>query len=523
MTPENQPGPGRIELAHAPDFEIGGLTVRPGVRQIVDADGQSEIVEPRVMQVLVALWRAQGGIVTRDELTMSCWEGRVVGEDAINRVISRLRRVAEGPGQGHFRIETITKVGYRLIGGADPPGAHPLHGDSASGRAAPISRRALVAGGFGLGALAIGAGVWRWIGQRPSIPPSVATLVTQADLALQQDSADGTAQAIGLYRHIVDVEPKFADGWGGLAFAYAIAAHQAPAPIVDQMSIRAREAAARANAIEPENAYAEAALATLRPRRGNWLAEERSIRHALDVHAGNPRLQIALAMVLLDVGRMRDAAALIVRAIAAGTPSPVALYSRTGTLWSANQFDAADRSADEMIALYPRHVGVWFTRCYLLLFTGRADEAIAMIDSRGSRPPGIPDSDFEITRVGAVAVRSRAAADIDNAMRVHIEAAHHGSGYANNAMRFAAALGRLDDAFMLANAIYFGRPFDPGELFFTEQQAAYVARGNRPTDTLFEQPTAPMRRDARFEPLMQRLGIARYWQQSGSQPDYRLL
>ena len=36
-----------------------------------------------------------GAIVTRDELTMSCWDGRVVGEDAINRILSRLRTVAQ--------------------------------------------------------------------------------------------------------------------------------------------------------------------------------------------------------------------------------------------------------------------------------------------------------------------------------------------------------------------------------------------------------------------------------------------
>ena len=46
------------------------------------------------MQALVALARADGEIVTRDELIQSCWDGRIVGEDAIDRVIARLRRAA---------------------------------------------------------------------------------------------------------------------------------------------------------------------------------------------------------------------------------------------------------------------------------------------------------------------------------------------------------------------------------------------------------------------------------------------
>src|SRR5206468_41417 len=69
--------------------------------------------EPRVMQVLVALAKADGGIVTRDELLESCWNGAVVGEDAIDRVIGRIRRLAERF-EG-FRLETVTKVGYRLL------------------------------------------------------------------------------------------------------------------------------------------------------------------------------------------------------------------------------------------------------------------------------------------------------------------------------------------------------------------------------------------------------------------------
>lgn len=47
------------------------------------------------MQVLVALHRRMGSVVSRDELTQSCWEGRVVGEDAINRCLAKVRRLVE--------------------------------------------------------------------------------------------------------------------------------------------------------------------------------------------------------------------------------------------------------------------------------------------------------------------------------------------------------------------------------------------------------------------------------------------
>ena len=65
------------------------------------------------MQVLVALAQARGEVVGRDELTARCWEGRVVGEDAISRVISRLRKLSDGLGRDGWKLETVTKVGYR--------------------------------------------------------------------------------------------------------------------------------------------------------------------------------------------------------------------------------------------------------------------------------------------------------------------------------------------------------------------------------------------------------------------------
>src|SRR5258708_29584401 len=72
------------------------------------------------MQVLVALYRAKGAVVSRDDLIARCWEGRIVGEDAINRAIWRLRKLAEADGDANFTIETIPRVGYRLVGGLAP-------------------------------------------------------------------------------------------------------------------------------------------------------------------------------------------------------------------------------------------------------------------------------------------------------------------------------------------------------------------------------------------------------------------
>lgn len=103
-----------VDLASARPFDLGGLAVDPVLRQLAYPDGSTETLEPRVMETLVALHRAEGAVMSRDDLIRACWRGTVVGEDAIQRVVHRLRKVASRAGT--FRIATITKVGYRLVG-----------------------------------------------------------------------------------------------------------------------------------------------------------------------------------------------------------------------------------------------------------------------------------------------------------------------------------------------------------------------------------------------------------------------
>jgi len=112
---DGETGGAPVRLAAEARLRLGALTIEPSLRSVAHDGGASEIVEPRVMQVLVALVRAEGRIVSRDELLTSCWHGVVVGEDAINRVIGRVRRLLDGVGQGAFGLETVTKVGYRLV------------------------------------------------------------------------------------------------------------------------------------------------------------------------------------------------------------------------------------------------------------------------------------------------------------------------------------------------------------------------------------------------------------------------
>ena len=517
MTAETSDPAARIDLAHVADFTIGALAVRPATREVM-RDGQIEILEPRVMQVLVALARARGGVVSRDDLTQSCWEGRVVGEDAINRVISRLRRVGETIAQNGFRVETVTKVGYRLVaadGTATP-----------ADRAAPpaITRRWAIGGGAGLAAVIAAGGWWLWPRPAaPALPPEVAGLMQQAASQMRQANAEGNAQAIGLFRRALEISPDYADGWGYLAMSYAAAAHGRSPDHVADMIARAQSAAQHALSIDRDNPFARVALITLKPMIGNWLGGR--TRHTR--RSGWP----AGCRGAVDRAGRRDG---IDRPQRRGGPMPrpggrdhpagpgAAVLLRPAIVgWPIDWRKHSARSI-KPFALFPIHFAVWFTRCYFLMYNSRAGEAVAMIEDTGARPPGIPDKEFRQPAALRKGNAIRAAkADIDAALAAVIEDSHGAAGAAENAIQFASAAGQIDDAFAIADAYFFGRGFTVGEVRFSTQQGSYTRSGDRRTFMLFLPPTAKMRSDPRFTALADEIGLSAYWKASGTKPDFR--
>src|SRR5690349_13531906 len=102
----------RVDLTIELPFRLGRLRVDPPAHEYA-IDGVAERMQPQTLKVLVALHDKLGQLVTRDELVDRCWDGRIVGEDVINRCISLLRRLAE-PDNG-FRIDTVPRAGYRLV------------------------------------------------------------------------------------------------------------------------------------------------------------------------------------------------------------------------------------------------------------------------------------------------------------------------------------------------------------------------------------------------------------------------
>ena len=81
-------------------------------------------LEPRSMDLLVALAARAGAVASREELFAAVWPGMVVGDEALSQGITKLRRALGDDPRAPRYIETISKRGYRLTA--------PVH------RAAPV-------------------------------------------------------------------------------------------------------------------------------------------------------------------------------------------------------------------------------------------------------------------------------------------------------------------------------------------------------------------------------------------------
>ena len=511
----------RIDLAHEADRVIGRLSVSPSRRELRREDGQREVLEHRVMQVLIALHRADGGIVTRDELTRSCWDGRIVGDDAINRVISRLRKAADGIGAGSFVIETITKIGYRLVeeGREAASSGPPLARGPSPGPRPPRRGFALGGAGPGIAPLAGGAG-WSRRPAPPAVSPEVQGLMGRGWTMMFQGNRDAQIEAAGLFRRVVELAPDYADGWGALGFVYAYSSHYYPAGEREARRDRARAAAARAFAIDPGNGMGRAALAFVRPWRGHWLEIERALRGAGRDRPEEDLFRVTLGYILGMVGRFAEAADILGR-MGGGdrrrTLEPGEYYYLIEALWAAGRLEEADRRIAEAVALYPTHSNIFFLRYNIYLFSGRAGAAAALIADRSGRPV---QGDWD--RLGRIAslFENRPPNDIARFAAEGMVLARSSWGYASKMVECFAGLGLVDEAFVLADAFFFGRGFTiperngPGSNY-------YSALEDRETGILFLPSTRAMRSDPRFRRLTEELGLERYWREADVQPDYR--
>lgn len=506
-----------IALAYRADFELADATVRPSIRT-VEGPTCSVTLEPKVMRVLIAFAESGDAVLTRDDLVRDCWGGRVVGDDAVNRAVTVLRRAVRDSG-ADFRIETIPRIGFRLVRGRDQEDENgPNKALSSRSR---LSRRVMISTlAAGVTAVSVGA-FWRQIGSR-SDSSEVSVLIERGRRALHDNYPDSGSDAITHLLPALELDARNAEAWGLLSFAYRDIAEGAAASDVSRNIRASEEAAQRALERDPRQGDALAALATLQPYFGDYSSGEDRLMGVLGVDPGNFLAMLHLIPLYQGVGRVRVSAEWNDRLGEADPRSPVSHYRRGLKLWGLGEIDGAEQAMERAIQLWPRHPSVWNARMMLFAFTNRVDAAFALLDDKASRPVTLKAPAIDLWRISLVALQSRRPADIAAARSANLSAAPRSPGFANIAMHSLAMLGEIDAAFDIAFGYYLRRGPLIAAMWEGAGELPVSALRWRRSMALFVPPAAPMRADRRFAVLMDGMGITQYWRKRGVGPDPQL-
>ncbi|NIP19025.1 MAG: hypothetical protein GWM87_13380 [Xanthomonadales bacterium] len=122
------------------DFRLGEWIVRPR-RDCIERGDETVHIHPRPMAVLLCLAEAGGEVVTRDELFEAVWPGVIVTDDALTQCIVELRKAFSDSAREAKYIQTVPKVGFRLV-----PSVSELDGEVSPGGIA--GKKWLVAAGL---------------------------------------------------------------------------------------------------------------------------------------------------------------------------------------------------------------------------------------------------------------------------------------------------------------------------------------------------------------------------------------
>ena len=104
------------------DFRLGDWLIRPSLATI-ERGAEAVHVTPKAMDVLVYLADAGGEVVSRNQLLDAVWPGMSVTPDALSQCVVELRKAFRDDPKTPAVIQTIPKIGLRLLIAVAPAAA----------------------------------------------------------------------------------------------------------------------------------------------------------------------------------------------------------------------------------------------------------------------------------------------------------------------------------------------------------------------------------------------------------------
>jgi TolB-like protein/DNA-binding winged helix-turn-helix (wHTH) protein len=100
-------------------LRIGDWRVDPRSGEI-SRDGATTRLEARTIRLLLHLAEHAGEVVSIDDLLKNVWAGVIVTSDSVYQAVATLRRVLGDDSKQPVYIETVPRLGYRLVATVNP-------------------------------------------------------------------------------------------------------------------------------------------------------------------------------------------------------------------------------------------------------------------------------------------------------------------------------------------------------------------------------------------------------------------
>jgi DNA-binding winged helix-turn-helix (wHTH) protein len=306
-------------------YEFGAYVLDVGERRLWNA-GQIVSLAPKAHDVLVALVRRAGTLVTKGELLDLVWRDISVEEGILSVYISALRKSLGDAGEAATYIETVPRAGYRF--------------------SANVSRRAVAAEPFSM----------KWpVGVLPA-KPEVSELIGRGRAWLMAASRSEIPRAVEAFRSAIELDPDYAAAHAGLAVAHCAEAElRLAAPDVAYTSARA--AALRALAMESSNADAQVALGTvLFLSDWNWNGARLSLERALELNANHTEGWLLYGRLLEALGYLDEGLAAKQRVLERDPSSATVHLQIALSYWNQRRYDDMIAWATRSLELDPHHL-----------------------------------------------------------------------------------------------------------------------------------------------------------------------
>jgi DNA-binding winged helix-turn-helix (wHTH) protein/tetratricopeptide (TPR) repeat protein len=299
-------------MAGGERYEFGEFTLDVAERQL-SRSGQPVPLPPKTHDVLVALARHAGQLVTKHELLGFVWPESFVEEGILSVHISTLRKALGDATEPRRFIETVSRSGYRFLGVVKP-----YRGS-------------------------------------PSIRPEVYELVGQGRSHLLKASMFEVPKAIAAFRAAIEMDPSYAAAHAGLALACCAAAAFRITPYAEAYG-EARTAALRALGMDDSCADAQVALgAVLFLSDWNWAGAEKSLKRALQISPDHTEACLLYGRLLEALGKLEDGLRMKLKALEREPFSAEVHLAISHSYWNQRRYNDSIAWANRALDLHPQH------------------------------------------------------------------------------------------------------------------------------------------------------------------------